>query len=186
MKRKWPREDALEVARELCAKLKPVCERLIVAGSLRRRKEEVGDVEIVFIPKMVEGGQDLFEKRMVSAADAVIEGMLEDGTLLKRVSEAGHAAWGAQNKLGVHRSGMPVDLFRTTEGAWWNYVVCRTGPADSNKRIAVAAQRVGYQWNPYGAGFSSLSADGKVPVMGSEREVFEFVGLPYKEPWERY
>jgi len=48
---KYPRMAALSVAKELCDLLKPVTQRLIVAGSLRRRKEQVGDVEIVFIPK---------------------------------------------------------------------------------------------------------------------------------------
>lgn len=37
-KRRWPRSIAVGVARELCSVLNPLCERLIVAGSLRRGK----------------------------------------------------------------------------------------------------------------------------------------------------
>ena len=36
-------------------------------------------------------------------------------------------------------SGIPVDFFATTEEAWFNYLVCRTGPAELNTRIASAA-----------------------------------------------
>lgn len=41
---------ALEVARKVIAELELVCERVKVAGSLRRRKPAVGDIEIVALP----------------------------------------------------------------------------------------------------------------------------------------
>lgn len=44
----------------------------------------------------------------------------------------------------------------------------------------------GWKWRPYASGFSKQTLGGEEwhPVT-SEREVFEFVGLPFKEPWER-
>lgn len=181
---KWQRSAALKVAKELCDRLKPHCEKLIVAGSLRRRKAEVGDVEILYVPRMEERPMDLISTQSVSLADEEISRMLDDGTLTKRQSKTGGTAWGDKNKLAVHRSGMPVDLFRTVPESWWNYLVCRTGPADSNTRIATEAQRRGYRWNPYGIGYTNL-ADGTVTAMDSEEAVFDFVGLPYAQPWER-
>lgn len=86
-KRRWPRADALEVARELCNRLKPLCERLVVAGSLRRKKADVGDVEILYVPRLEERQADLLSTEMVSLADEEIERMLSDGTLGKRPSE---------------------------------------------------------------------------------------------------
>jgi len=192
-KRKYPRAEALRVAKELCDALKPVCvpDRLIVAGSLRRRKELVGDVEIVFVPKVeVLPSADLFgggEPVVRNLADEVIDGLVRDGVLRKRLSRDGRPAWGAKNKLALHANSLiPVDLFTATEESWFNYLVCRTGPAELNTLIASKAQELGWMWNPYGSGFSRASGLGReVRVMGSEREVFEFVGLPYKEPWER-
>lgn len=64
------------------------------------------------------------------------------------------------------------------------YLVCRTGSAASNMRIATAAQNMGYKWQPYGAGFIHLET-GKIFPMDSEQAVFDFVNLPYAEPWER-
>lgn len=181
---KWPRSAALDVARELCDRLKPFCDHLIVAGSLRRRKREVGDVEILYISRMEERPLDMFSTQSVILADEELGKMLADGTLTKRPSKTGGTAWGDKNKLAGHRSGMPVDLFRTVPESWWNYLVCRTGPADSNTRIASEAKRRGYQWNPYGPGYTRLS-DGSVTAMDSEADVFAFVGLPYAEPWQR-
>lgn len=88
-----------------------------------------------------------------------------------------------KNKLLRHvESGIPVDLFATTEASWWNYLVCRTGGAQTNVRICNAAIAKGWNWAPYGAGFKTR--EGLVPVH-SEREVFEAVGLKYLEPEER-
>lgn len=183
-KTKWPRAAALDVARELCGRLKPHCETLIVAGSLRRRKPLVGDVEILYISRIEQRPRDLFTTQPFALADDEISRMLDDGTLTQRQSRIGGVAWGDLNKLAVHRGGIPVDLFRTTAESWHNYLVCRTGPAESNTRIATAAQALGYRWNPYGPGYTHL-ATGTITPMNSEAAVFEFVGLPYAAPWER-
>jgi DNA polymerase/3'-5' exonuclease PolX len=64
--------------------------------------------------------------------------------------------------------------------------VCRTGPGESNVAIASAAQTKGWKWNPYGAGFSrQIGLTTEQHGVTSEREVFEFVGMAFKEPWER-
>jgi DNA polymerase/3'-5' exonuclease PolX len=66
---KFQRSDALAVARALVGQLRPKdaaerCERVIVAGSLRRRKKEVGDVEILFIPRWVSADVDNLTARL--------------------------------------------------------------------------------------------------------------------------
>lgn len=144
-------------------------------------RPEVGDVEILYIPRMEERQADLLATEMVSLADEEIAAMRKDGTLTKRHSRT---AWGALNKLALHRSGIPVDLFRTHERAWWNYLVCRTGPAESNTRIAMAAQRKGFRWHPENVGFTRLS-DSSTLVVQSEEHVFAFVNLPYLAPQDR-
>jgi len=184
-KQKYPREAADAVARELIERLKPCCNRIIVAGSLRRRKPEVGDVEILFIPKMETRKVDWFASESVSMAAEEIEAMVADGTLSRRISVSGAATWGDKNKLAVHRGGIPVDLFAATEATWFNYLVCRTGPHSLNIRIAEAAKRKLHQWNPYGEGFTDLRG-GHTIAMDSERAVFEFVGIPFVEPIHRY
>ena len=180
---KYPRAAALAVAKELCD-LQRICDRLICAGSLRRRKLTVGDVEILYIPKFATEPDGLFDQKKVNLVDVALEEMIKSGIIAQRRNVNGSAMWGEKNKLAVHvATGIPVDFFATTEASWYNYLVCRTGSADNNLLIASAAQAKGWKWNPYGVGFTSDS--GQVVEVKSERDVFEFVGLPYREPWER-
>ncbi len=184
-KTKYPRAIALAVAKELCAYLSPFTERLIVAGSLRRRKLEVGDVEILFVPKFEQRALDFFSKTTVSMADEMLSPLCQNGIIEKRPNVNGSTMWGEKNKFAVHvATGVPVDLFTATAENWFNYLVCRTGSAENNMAIATAAQARGWKWNPYGAGFTNPQTR-ETHLVTSEQSVYEFVGLPYKEPWER-
>lgn len=185
-KPRFPYAAAYAVAAELCRALEPLTARLIVAGSLRRKKTLVGDVELLFVPLFQEVPFDLFGSVVqMSLADDALATLLENGTLAKRKNVNGSEMWGDKNKLAVHvASGIPVDLFATTEASWFNYLVCRTGPGESNIAIAQAAKRKGWRWNPYGDGFTR--EDGRESFrVDSEHAVFEFVGLPYRNPWQR-
>lgn len=186
MKTKFPRAAAIRIAKELCDVLKPVTDRLIVAGSLRRRRQEVGDVEILYIPKRVPGQEiDMFAPApALNLTDASIESLLRRNILEKRLNSVGAETWGDKNKLAVHvASGIPVDFFSTESNFWFNYLVCRTGGAENNRQIAMAANRKGWTWNPYRSGFTNET--GELVAVRSERDVFELAGLPYREPWER-
>lgn len=181
MKPKFPRAIALSAARELCGGLKTACDRLIVAGSLRRNKAAVGDIEIVFIPKMETVQTDLITVGQLPATDKALLNLIGWGIIKKRLNKMGSETWGEQNKYAVHvATGVPVDFFRARESNWWNYLVCRTGSAESNMKIATAALAKGWQWHPTGKGF--CDERGEVVSVNSEREVFELVGLPYREP----
>lgn len=183
-KYKWSRADAIPAAKDLCDRLRPLCERIIVAGSLRRMKSEVSDVEILYIPKYQEQLGLWGSEQGQNLADVAIQSMLDLHVISKRLNTSDRPTWGALNKLAVHRYGVPIDLFQTDHASWFNYLVCRTGPAESNIRIASEAERLGFRWNPYGSGFTRLS-DGQVFPMDSEEAVFSFVGLPYLEPKNR-
>lgn len=189
MKRRFPAATAIAVSEELCAALAPVCERWAVAGSLRRGKAEVGDIEILFIPRFEKRRSGLFDSERVNLADERIESLRTGGTLLQRLSIRGTPSWGAKNKLAIHvASGIPVDLFTATAENWFNYLVCRTGPAELNTRICCAAIARGWKWNPYGEGFSRggpLSGEREIHAVASEQDVFEFAGLPFLPPERR-
>jgi hypothetical protein len=52
-----PLTQAVTIAEEVCTTLRPFCARLEVAGSIRRRRDSIGDLELVAIPKMVPTGK---------------------------------------------------------------------------------------------------------------------------------
>jgi len=187
MKARFARATALDAARDIIAALRPVCEdgRLIVAGSLRRRKQWVGDVEIVYVSRRESRKVDFFHRKDFNLADEAIAVLVVAGVLEKRESVLGHTTYGNQNKLMRHpRTGVPVDLFATCETSWFNYLVCRTGPKESNTAIATAAQDKGWKWHPYGSGFTREDG-GAAHDVTSEQDLFEFLEIPYREPWER-
>lgn len=199
MKTKFPATQAQPVADDLAKALMPACERITVAGSLRRRKPEVGDIELLYIPRFGPGRRpgELVDSDDVNQVDLLLKILLDTGVLEKRLNVKGAETWGPQIKLARHvPSGIPVDLFSTGATSWWNYLVCRTGPAESNTRIATEARQRGWKWEPYSDGFSKVKPElrnsGEEGPSGTDRyavacekDVFEFVGLPYGEPWER-
>lgn len=217
-KPKFPADIAKAVAKELCALLLPCCELnrdenrpyCVVAGSLRRRKAEVGDLELVYVSQWGEVTQGLLPED-VDLVDHTLDGLIEKGILAKRTNAKGSEMWGPKNKLALHvPTGLPVDFFATRPPFWYNYLVCRTGGADSNKALAAKALERGLAWHPYHSGFSvdhvvrfqavletqgvhlstgplrpDLLRTGQMIEVRTERDAFALAGLDYLEPWER-
>jgi DNA polymerase/3'-5' exonuclease PolX len=183
-KQKFPRAEAHLVAVEMLNHLAAFCEQVEVAGSYRRGKAEVGDLEFVFVPRSELVPVDLFgNTQPVDLAAKRIDELVTAGVIARRTNHNGVVSWGNRNKYAVHvATGMLLDFFATTESAWFNYLVCRTGSDKTNIAICRAAIARGWSWAPYAAGFMT---PGGMRAVSSEREVFELVGLPYREPGER-
>ena len=184
-KKQWTHAAAMNVAKDVLARLFACCERLAVAGSLRRLKPTVGDVEILYVPKLTRRPDGLFDERIVSVASEVIDGLLAEGYFAKRPSKTGVCTWGEANKLAVHTaSGVPVDLFATTAENWWVALVIRTGSKQMNLELTAGANRLNRTLNAYGCGVTNR-ATGEVTPATSERHVFELCGVPYRELEDR-
>lgn len=191
MDKRYPLAEAVPIAQKFEKFLEPHCSRIIIAGSIRRRRSYVKDIEILLVSR--DGTQvdptDMFKHEVKRpAADIALDALLTLGVITKRLNKDGHEAWGAENKLAVHaKSGMPVDFFSTTEPRWWNALVVRTGPAKSNKEVASAAIRMGWSWHAYGEGFTR--GDGISSIdrhrVTDEADCFHFVGLQCLKPEKR-
>lgn len=167
-------QRAREIAEELSALLAPACERITIAGSIRRRRPQVGDIELLCIPKYTAGSD---------ALDREILALMEENILDYRLNKRGSRTYGVKNKLLVHvPSGIGVDVFSTTAECWPVALFVRTGSASMNKRIAGAALRRGLKFHAYGRGFSGPKGE---IICYTEEDIFKAVGLPYSEPWER-
>lgn len=171
--------------------LQPACERIEIAGSVRRRKPEVGDVEILYVPRLaiqnVPG--DMFACHELCLTDELLTLAIAEGTLRRRTNSRGSEVWGKKNKLGIDDyTGMAIDFFSTTADCFANYLVSRTGPAELNVEICERAQFKGWKWHPYGKGFECVNLGtqfGAWHVCNSEADVFQFVGLPVMTPEQR-
>lgn len=183
-KKKYDRRVVILAAKEVVDAITPACERIIVAGSLRRRKLKCTDAEICYVPTFKTEKDGLFDTKQVNQVDLIIEALIKDGILEKRKNALGSFVFGEKNKLMLHvATRVPVDLFSTTLDCWYSYLTCRTGPSTSNIKIASEAKRRGLKWLPYGRGFEK--ADGEIIPIKSEADAFEIVGLKYLHPWLR-
>lgn len=181
---KYPRTQALAIAEELQAMLSPACERIAIAGSLRRGKPEVGDIELLFVSKKSQRPDGLFDSVEVNVCSEVCDMLLKHGILAKRPNVNGHFAWGESNKLAIHvASGIPVDLFATSLPAWWVALVIRTGSKETNLALTNGAMKKGASLMAYGIGVRW--SNGEITPAISEQHVFEMCGIPYVEPHER-
>ena len=165
---------ARAIAEQLKGRLQSSCERIEIAGSIRRLKPQVGDIELLCIPKY-DRGIDLLDRELGA--------LMVPHILRLRRNKKGFTTYGPKNKLMAHvESGMGVDIFSTTWENWPVALVVRTGGKATNQRISTAALSKGWHFHAYGRGFTTPSGE---IVCRSEREVFEAVGLRYPEPWER-
>lgn len=184
LKKKFAWVEAACVAKWLTETLRPCTRAMTFAGSLRRRCSMVSDIEFLYIPKFGPVQDGLFQKENADLFEWRLSELLEAKILVKRESDKGNPiGYGPRNKYLVHRqSGLPVDVFRSDDLGWWSYLVCRTGPKDSNIAIAQGASARGLHWDPY-RGFYSPSSGWIHPKR--EEEVFRIAGLPFKEPQQR-
>lgn len=122
--------------------LGPFCERIEVAGSIRRGRPEVGDVDLVAIPKVLEDA-DMFGTvtgRRNLAAEAIRARVQKEGWTLSK-DGADHLSWLAKT--------IQVDLWFATPRTWGSVLLCRTGSAQHNIWLAERAKAKGGHWNPH-------------------------------------
>jgi DNA polymerase/3'-5' exonuclease PolX len=183
--------DAMKLAKRFVATLRPHCARVEIVGSIRRQKPFVKDIEllIVSLSGSIKDPNDFFDHSIKRPAVTIeLDRLLKDQIIARRPNAKGHMSWGDENKLAVHvESGMPVDFFFTTERKWFNALVVRTGPKQSNQAIAQAAINMGWHWHAYGEGFTRNDGVHSIDQhrVQSEADCFHFVGLPYLEPEKR-
>lgn len=205
---KFPRAIAAEVLEELLRAFEPVprmiyeegkkprhtpwalADRFCAVGGFRRRKAEMKDLEILYIPRIVQETDpgDMFgATRAVNVSERAIDELLVNGTLEKRPSVAGVTSWGSNIKLARHvATGLPVDLLAATPENWFNRLVVTTGPRELNILIADRAHERGFDWKVAEADFVPRGAEwegcSKRVAMKTEREVFSFVDLEIVAP----
>ena len=175
MKKQVSYQAALAVAQALEAQLRPACERVLIAGSLRRQRAEIGDIELVVLPRM-RPVEDMFGMIVghVSALDDALAGLAptfrKNGEKFKQFDF----------------EHLPIDLFIASPETWGCIATIRTGSSDFSHWL-VSPRRAG------GGCPSHLSfRDGRIVANGGaaiatpeERDVFAALELPWVEPAER-
>jgi DNA polymerase (family 10) len=157
---RMPLARALPLARELTAALAGVAgvERLAIAGSIRRGRETVGDMDI-----LVTSSQPAIVMEAFTALPAIAE-------LLER---------GGTKSAVRHREGIQVDLRVVEPESFGAALVYFTGSKQHNIRIREMAQRRRLKISEYGV-FDETT--GARTAGATEEEVYRTIGLPWIPP----
>ena len=141
---RMPLAEAQLVACQLLDRISPLCERVVVAGSIRRRKPLVKDIELVVVPRRETLARDLFgaARETHDLLHAELTALLERGEIEHRRDRNGRPAFGPSTKR-IRWRGRPVDIFGVLPPAQFGVILAiRTGSAEFATRF-MTAQRIG-------------------------------------------
>jgi len=156
--------SAQAIAERVKAQLAPHCERIEIAGSVRRRKPEPKDIEIVAIPKPYDVGLFASGIALVVNQWPKVRGELPCKYTQRILPE-----------------GIKLDLFFATPENWGLIYAIRTGSADFSHRVLAC----GWVAKGYKSEGGMLMANGRPVPVREERDLFALIGVPWVEPEER-
>lgn len=158
------------------------------AGSLRRQKKWLGDIEMV-----IHAGE---QTRNVLAR---IDNLAHEGVITKQLNSKNDTkAWGPYHRAflwehPLEEFQVPFDVFFARPEnfgyIWW----LRTGPADANKEVmyqmkakgAPYAPKDGLWYTPRQPKDKPVSPEAQIIAVRDEQTMFDLLGLPFIPPQER-
>ncbi len=160
------KRTALAKGKQIAAKvgrwLKPYARRLLLAGSVRRKRPTIGDIEFVVLPKKSLG----------------VEG------LASVLTERGYRVGPSMRTAKKVVDGVKVELYIVHHPEEFGAMLFMyTGDRTFNMAMRKKAMAMGYLLNQYGV----WTRDKKRAILQSpnERDFFEFLQVPYHTPEER-
>lgn len=180
-----PHAQAQRLAEELRGLLMDGCERIEIAGSIRRQSPDVKDIELVTIAR----------SRPALFPDMPGDDMLNEIIRLRvrerKLSWRGRGGGAVpepenldgRRKYDLFFRDMPVDLFNVRPPAEWGAIFAiRTGPAEYSQALVTRVQSRGYRCHE-GRLISTLpSTVGEARPTPEEKDFIEACGFPYESP----
>lgn len=170
----------LDFAEELANKLKErlalSCERIEVAGSVRRKKPEPHDIELVIIPRFEERPANLFDTARVNLVEACLYEMSIAGVLgfnsdVKRN--------GPKYKRLLHlQTETIIEIYMAQPDNWGLIYALRTGPGDFNKLLVTHLSYGGALPLDMAMAQGSLWRRGAKLMTPTEEVFFAEIGVP--------
>lgn len=191
-KQRVPLAHAEDIANELVSILAPTCERIQIVGSIRRRRDMVGDVELLVIPTIEVVSYDLFGEpdQTVDRFNEACKNLHGAGDITDRLDRDGRRAWGSRYKRVLFK-GFPVDLFSCMDPDSWGVLeMIRTGSAEFSRNNVTRKEMGGVLPNDMFVNESRLHRafrDGTSEVIPTptEEAFFSAIDSPWIPPERR-
>lgn len=174
-------EKARTLAQEWVERLKPYTTRIEIAGSIRRCKPEVGDVEIVCIPKVGATNNPLLLGMPVNLLEEYFEShefeFVRNGPRWKTI------ILGKDEETG---ESIKLDLFIVLPPAQWGVIfLIRTGSALYAHRFVELRKFGGMLPSNLVVKDGCIWLHGQLIETPEEEDVYRLIGLPWIPPQER-
>lgn len=171
---------AKQIAGSILDYLAPYCEQIAIAGSVRRRKPDVGDIEIVVEPKMNNAqigmftGVDFPDEPAPKVSALTREFVATLGVIKKD---------GERYKQITMPEGINLDLFVVLPPAQWGVIfTIRTGPADFSHWLVTPKRQGGALPANLRVKDGALwNGDELIPTP-YETDFFDAIGLEWIDP----
>ena len=168
-----PLDKADRLAAKIVKELAPFCDQIEVAGSIRRRRPFVNDIDLVVLPKR--GQEEKLRERCRLNATVIRTGpqMMELRLGLGITQSYQVDLWIAHPPA--------EDLLAKAPTNFGSLLLCRTGSKEHNIWLVTHAKLKGLKWNPHHGVFSG----DHLIASATEAEIFAALDLPFIKPEER-
>jgi len=165
-KKRMPYKDAAKLAQKIVAALQQISgiQEAIPAGSLRRKKETIGDIDIVCITP----------DRMRKSAVASIKNFSFVDKIL--------AAGSTKVSFLIKQPPVQVDIRLVDESSAGAALLYFTGSKEHNIQLRSIAKKKGWKINEYGVFEEKTN---RHLAGATENEIYQLLGFRYMEPEER-
>jgi DNA polymerase (family 10) len=177
-------EDAAALAEKVRVAILPLCERVEVAGSIRRKRPEVNDIDIVAIPRAKKGPRvsafgplaiyepaDVWKQLIPQTVEKLDAVCLQRGPELMRFVFPG--------------IDFQVDVYRARPETWGVILLVRTGSKEHNVKLCSLARSRGLKLSAAHGVVSQESEFEEVIASRTEEEIFAALGIPFVKPEDR-
>jgi len=181
---------ARDRANKVVAWLSPFCERIEIAGSIRRCCPLCNDIDIVAVPRR----ETRVEQADLLSTSSVSINLLREH-LIAYVRDSAGASWlgrneapgpepkpDAKNLLLVTKAGaVRLDVWCATPETFTTLFICRTGSRSHNIWAASRANDLGGHWSPY----DGLAIHGQRIPLEKEADFYHALKMTPPLPTER-
>lgn len=188
---KLPHRQVYPLAQKLLERLAPACDRIEIAGSLRRQCPAVGDIELVAIPRFVRPIMGVTPAERWGWSE--LDHLLADWDRDKKIDIVkGDKLRGKKRRYTqfafASNAGQTytVDLFIQPDPATWGVnLMIRTGSSGFSQRMVTSKAKGGLMPDGLRVENALVWADTRLLLTPEEEDVFELWEMAYVRPEER-
>lgn len=159
-------EEAAVLADRIVHCIEHLCDKVQVVGSIRRKRSEVHDIDMVLIPQswmwntIIQRLKNTMLADVVKAGPELVTLKIPRSTLVETIQ---------------------VDIYKARPETWGVLLLIRTGSKEHNIKLCSRARAMGLMLSAA----EGVIKDGKVVASRTEAEIFAALGLAYVEPKDR-